>query len=127
MFKKIIAGVALGAALVMGGQVADISQAEAADVWVYSNSSSGNSVYVDDNAYRHGKHGIVSFAWAKWVSSDGSLLYQERWEFSVDEGYVWAYNGKTSFAISRGPRVAGEEEVKNRPDLVALYNWISAH
>lgn len=127
MFKKIIAGVALGAALVMGGQVADISQAEAADVWVYSNSSSGNSVYVDDNAYRHGKHGIVSFAWAKWVSSDGSLLYQERWEFSVDEGYVWAYNGKTSFAISRGPQVAGETEVKNRPDLVALYNWISTH
>lgn len=127
MFKKIIAGVALGAALVMGGQVADISQAEAADVWVYSNSSSGNSVYVDDNAYRHGKHGIVSFAWAKWVSSDGSLLYQERWEFSEDEGYVWADNGKTSFAISRGPQVAGEAEVKNRPDLVALYNWIRAH
>ena len=33
MFKKIIAGVALGAALVMGGQVADISQAEAVDVY----------------------------------------------------------------------------------------------
>ena len=33
MFKKIIAGVALGAALVMGGQVAYINQAEAVDVY----------------------------------------------------------------------------------------------
>lgn len=131
MIKKFLASIVLATALVIGGQLVNISPVEAADVWVYTNAASGRSVYVDDQNYnsKPGRNGRTIFASAKWVNADGSLYYQETWDFSLDEGYIWAWiHGTTNqaFPIIRA-HSNNKYTVVDRPDLVALYNWIWNH
>lgn len=106
--------------------------ASAQDVWVYTDTNTGVAVYVDDEYYSNRAGDAGKYSWAKWVSSSGDLLKEQKWYFYYDEGYLHAWrknkNGKTieSMNIYRG-KTYYYEPIEDRPDLLAIYEWIKSH
>lgn len=132
MIKKALAAAALGAAL-FGSQVIGADSAEAADVWVYTDDSTGRSVYVDDDDFIVGnnRQSICAEATAKWVNDDGSLYEQTHWKFFIDtaEGFLWAVteSERLQLGVMTQKGAVWREGLDYRPDLVALYDWIQSH
>ena len=87
MFKKIIAGVALGAALVMGGQVAYINQAEAVDVYAGEQTKFDikQVYYIDTDTLSQNNNGTIIRVKAKCVQ-DGQNMGYSSYEFVNNNG-----------------------------------------
>lgn len=90
MLKKIIACAALVAAIIMGGQFADINQAEAADVWVCSNSR--YDYYIPTERIRYGRPNTADYdviVYVKMVNKSGQLDECTGFWFDKDKGEWW--------------------------------------
>ena len=99
--------------------------ASAQDVWIHTFKSTGQEVYVrDDTVTWTPRTAQIGSMYIKWVNANGKCVANEKWTFSSDEGYLWASNGKNSFAIACHTQHWGNSPIQNRPDLLAAYRWL---
>lgn len=121
MFKKFLSGVLFSSAMFVSTNIAS-----AQDVWVYADDNV--TVYVDDTTYSRGAGDGGTHVYAKWVSnSSGQLIQKKEWYFYSDEGYLTAWQKNipaSSVKIAKIHNTAYTAPVSDRPDLVAIYNWI---
>ena len=119
--KKYMLAAVFGACLLHGG-----ATAHAEDVWVFTNTKTQESVYLDDESVEWTpRTSKICSAEVKWVKADGSLRLAETWTFGMDEGFLFASNGKVrGYAIAARPQNSGRSTVHHRPDLMAVFDWI---
>lgn len=110
-------------AIVSLWQFAAPQKAFAEDYWVYG-TEDGTSYWVDgDRAWKQPHSATLCYGLLKTVV-DQQCVDCTGWSFGEDEGYLWASSGGRGFAISAGRYHAGNEPVNDRPELLALYNWL---
>lgn len=123
--KKIFTITMLVLIIFLAGQVIHANNVNAQDYWVYS-SPNGTSYWVDGNTatvhrnYYHFYQGVLK------TIRNGQCIDRTEWEFSADEGYVFADVVGTDygFAIWKNPQIHdGDTVIENRPELLAMLKW----
>lgn len=103
-----------------------IPLAEAQDVWVYSAQDGTNYYVMDETVAVRGKGNMDKYRAMLKTVRNNTCINKTTWSFSFDEGYVMATNVEKdeTIVIHRGTSFAGNELVHNRPELMALLDWL---
>lgn len=132
MFNRLLKSIMLVCALAFtcavlpaaGNSVVNVASAQ--DVWVYG-TDDGTSYWVRDETVVVRRKTAVPWQATLKTVRNNTCVDQTTWYFSADEGYVFASksaSGNNGFAIYASYQNAGGARVYNRPELLALYNWI---
>ncbi len=121
--KKVLQVLALVA---IGVQFFSISPVSAQDVWIYSAQDGTNYYVMDETVAVRGKGNMDKYRAMLKTVRNNTCINKTTWSFSFDEGYVMATNVEKdeTIVIHRGTSFDGNELVYNRPELMALLDWL---
>lgn len=117
MFKKIFSTILLALALFAGGHAAYDSEAEAADVWVYTDQN-GISTYIMTNTIKKQfSYEYIYEVDVKRVNAAGQNVRSERYDFGCEQR-VW-------YAVANPGRAFIHDVYDgNHGMLAAVLNWL---